>query len=527
MDAVQSSLILIVDDAPENLALVTSLLTTAGYQVRAANSGARALSVLQRMVPDLILLDVKMPDMDGFEACRQIKQDQRLRDIPVVFMSGLHQTEAKVEGFDVGAVDFVSKPMDARELLARVETHISLARTRHQLNKANEQLEDYVGELSSSRAKYYDLYEHSPECLLSIDIETGRILECNSRVPQKLGMSRQDIIGRDMLSLYDEASHELAKESFEKLKREGEIRDVQLKVKRVNGTTFDVLLDSVGFFDAAGRMEFTRSSWSDISERIKLEKDLRDANAQLQELDRMKSMFVASVSHELRTPLNSIIGFSGMILDGVSGSLNEEQRDGLTRVNRAGKHLLALVSDVIDISKIESGRVEVNPENFSLEEVVENAIGNVQPDLIAKGLEVTRDAPSWPIMRTDRKRLFQCLLNYLSNAVKFTEAGTITVRVREDGDWVDISVEDTGIGIPDSEFPKLFEAFERVDSHLKIKAGGTGLGLYLVKQIATTVLGGDVSMESQVGKGSVFSLRIPRDIKGAKSNAAKEQIVVR
>lgn len=233
------------------------------------------------------------------------------------------------------------------------------------------------------------------------------------------------------------------------------------------------------------------------------------ANVRLQELDKLKSMFIASMSHELRTPLNSIIGFSGMFLQGILGSINSEQKDSLERIHRSGNHLLSLISDIIDISKIEAGRIDFYPTHFPLQELVDEAIETVRPQAEAKGLELIVEADSMPEMFSERKRLLQCLLNYLSNAVKFTENGTVTLSISCQGDCVILKVIDTGIGIAREDIPKLFEAFERLESHLKIKAGGTGLGLYLTKKITEELLHGTTFVTSEPEKGSIFGLQIP------------------
>jgi len=220
-------------------------------------------------------------------------------------------------------------------------------------------------------------------------------------------------------------------------------------------------------------------------------------------------MFIASMSHELRTPLNSIIGFTGMTLQGLSGELNDEQKDNLARVYKSAKHLLALITDVIDISKIEAGRVEAFLEKVSLKEIVEEAVASVEPQMKDKGLDLELDIPSDVQLTTDRKRLLQCLLNFLSNAVKFTESGKVSVSARKSDGYVEVAVSDTGIGISENDLPKLFEAFERLESHLRVKAGGTGLGLYLTKKLVSDVLHGDVSVQSREGEGDSFSLRVP------------------
>lgn len=238
---------------------------------------------------------------------------------------------------------------------------------------------------------------------------------------------------------------------------------------------------------------------------------VEQANTQLKQLDKLKSMFIASMSHELRTPLNSIIGFSGLLIQGILGELNDKQKDSMERIHRSGNHLLGLISDVIDISKIEAGRIDAFPEPFVLRELLEEALETVRPQADAKGLALELIADNLPQMNTDRKRLLQCLLNYLSNAVKFSETGKVTLAVNMSGDMLKLSVSDTGIGISKEDMSKLFEAFERLETHLRVKAGGTGLGLYLTKKITEELLHGTVSVESYIDEGSTFTLKIPVD----------------
>ncbi len=262
---------------------------------------------------------------------------------------------------------------------------------------------------------------------------------------------------------------------------------------------------------------------------LNLVADLNRANEKLQELDRLKAMFIASMSHELRTPLNSIIGFTGIILQGMTGGINDEQRDQLERVFRAGKHLLLLITDVIDIAKIESGKIVPYAGEFLLDGVIDEACDSLKVQITEKGLELRKTVLETPIrMKSDRRRILQCLLNLLSNAVKFTAGGTVTVAVkwhkgigtegrqaqsggRDDmpGGFVEISVTDTGIGISAEDMPRLFQSFVRFESQQKTTTPGTGLGLYLTKKLTTEVLGGELWAESRAGEGSVFTLRLP------------------
>ena len=246
-------------------------------------------------------------------------------------------------------------------------------------------------------------------------------------------------------------------------------------------------------------------------------KELEQANQLLQELDRLKAMFIASMSHELRTPLNSIIGFTGIILQGLSGEIGIEQKDQLKRVYRSGKHLLALINDVIDISKIEAGKIEIHVEQFDLEGVIDEAVSTLKPEIDEKGLALEVTPAPGLLLGTDRKRLLQCILNYLGNAVKFTLKGKISIMAQEFDDMVEITVKDTGIGIKAGDIPKLFGSFARMDSPLRTAVLGTGLGLYLTKKLTREVLQGSVGAESTYGEGSTFWLKFPKTAKIVKA----------
>ncbi|HLE41445.1 MAG TPA: histidine kinase dimerization/phospho-acceptor domain-containing protein [Nitrospirota bacterium] len=273
-------------------------------------------------------------------------------------------------------------------------------------------------------------------------------------------------------------------------------------------------------------------------------KELEAANMRLKEIDRLKSQFIASMSHELRTPLNSVIGFSSILLNEWAGPLSDEQKDNLATVLRSGKHLLALINDVIDVSKIEAGTIDVHAEDFDLHDVVAEAAKLLEKDAKDKGIEFTVQNLHQP-MHTDRRRLLQSVMNLVSNAVKFTERGSVRVQTRlsaecgvrnaelkeakhperslppnaliggtdselnNNFDYIEIIVEDTGIGINKDDLPKLFHSFVRLDSPLRATVLGTGLGLYLTKKLVTEVLKGEITVASEEHEGSRFAIIVP------------------
>ncbi len=251
------------------------------------------------------------------------------------------------------------------------------------------------------------------------------------------------------------------------------------------------------------------------SSRRELQKtriEMKGAYEQLKELDNLKSTFISTISHELRTPLNTIIGFSSLMMQGLSGELTVLQKENIERIYRTGNRLHRFISDVIDISMIESGRTHVFCERFALKELVEEVIGVIRPQADSKDLVLNVQSTIWPEMCTDRKRLLQCLLNYLSNGVKYTENGHVVLSIASVENEVRIVITDTGIGISEADMPKLFKEFVQLETNLRLKPSGVGLGLYLTKRIVTDLLKGSVTVESKLDRGSSFGLQIPTHI---------------
>ncbi|MEE9605529.1 MAG: ATP-binding protein [Candidatus Scalindua sp.] len=390
--------------------------------------------------------------------------------------------------------------------------------------------------LRESEEKYRYLFEAAGDAIfIAKATEEGKpiIIDCNEHTLDIFGCSREEIIGKSVedfspsVQTDGRLSHEVIFETA-KAALNGKPQFAEFTHRKLDGTLFDTEI-TINRLDIE-KEPYLQAIVRDVTERKKAEEELEryrihledlvkertgeleKANEKLKELDRLKSMFIASMSHELRTPLNSIIGFTGIILQGLVGHINEEQRDQLQRVYASAKHLLELITDVIDISRIEAGKVEAYAEEFQLDEIIKQAVLNVKTQIDDKGLGLEISVSQGIQMNTDRRRLLQCILNYLSNAVKFTEKGEITIAAAENGDKIEIKVKDTGIGIREEEMSRLFKSFVRLDSHLTTVTPGTGLGLYLTKKLATEVLSGSVSAESVYEKGSTFILKIPKRI---------------
>lgn len=363
--------ILLVDDTPKNLELLITYLEEHEYTVLIARSGETAFESAKYSIPDLILLDINMPNMNGYDTCKLIKSHPATASIPIIFMSALNETVDKVRGFQVGAVDYITKPIDKAELIARINTHLTIARLQNELRVSKEKAE------AANKAK---------------------------------------------------------------------------------------------------------------------------------------SEFLANISHEIRTPMNSILGFCQILQDRIDDAENSRY---LSSIYSSGEILLSLINDILDLSKIEAGKMTLQYRPISLQQVLTDMEMLFVQQTTRKGLDFTvsllDDFQSKLVM--DELRLKQILINLISNAVKFTSEGEVTVLLSIENSTdttvtVTLKVRDTGKGIPENELDLVFQAFEQVKDQETIQFGGTGLGLSIVKRL-TGLMGGDISVSSTVGKGSEFTVIIP------------------
>ena len=249
-----------------------------------------------------------------------------------------------------------------------------------------------------------------------------------------------------------------------------------------------------------------RAATADLGEQnVRLQWQSRE----LEKANRLKSEFLANMSHELRTPINALIGYTALMLDRIYGELNDRQEEGLNRIRAAAQHLLALINDILDLAKIEAGRMPLHLEDTVLQEVMREASVQIDPLIKKKGLTYRWIGPADPLhMTTDRTKVKQIMLNLLSNAVKFTHAGSITLTAQPEGDFIRIDVADTGIGIRKEDLAAIWDDFRQVDQSRTREFGGTGLGLSITRKLSGA-LGGRVTLTSDYGHGSTFTVLLP------------------
>jgi signal transduction histidine kinase len=281
---------------------------------------------------------------------------------------------------------------------------------------------------------------------------------------------------------------------------------------RKDGSEFPVEISLSPLVTAGGIL--ISAAIRDITERKRIEDALREKNVELEAAVQAKDRFVAGMSHELRTPLNAIIGFTGTLLMKLPGPLNQEQEQQLSIVQSSARHLLSLINDMLDLAKIEAGKVEMHEEPVVVDDVVSDVAASLQAMAEHKGLSFSVQLPEEPLtIKTDRRALHQIAINLTNNAIKYTEAGSVRVELAQhrEGEniFIDLHVVDTGIGVKEEDQARLFQAFEQIDPSSTRRFEGAGLGLYLSQKLAK-MLGGWIHFESAAGKGSRFSLTLPQ-----------------
>jgi PAS domain S-box-containing protein len=338
------------------------------------------------------------------------------------------------------------------------------------------------------------------------------IIYVNAAFERITGYTISEAIGRDIRFLRGDDTDPVAVETIQAAFREGKEGSVEFLAYRTDGSTFWNAMTISPVKGPTGRVSHFVGVVTDITERKLAEVELQRAKETAEAASRSKSTFLANMSHELRTPLNAIIGYGEMLQEEAEDVGNEAFAADLQKIHGAGKHLLGLINDILDLSKIEAGKMDLYLEDFEVKEMVRGVVETISPLIEKNGNTIEVDCPDdLGQMRSDLTKTRQALFNLLSNASKFTENGTITLQVSKDDDdpnWIDFRVIDTGIGMSAEQLAKLFQPFTQADASTTRKYGGTGLGLTITRRFCQ-MLGGDVSVESDAGHGSTFLIHLP------------------
>lgn len=500
--------VLIVDDQPANLLALEAALDTLGVNIVRAMSGREALAALEKQDFAAVLLDVRMPGMDGFEVAREIRSRPRTRFTPILFVTaGDDPDEAMMAAYRLGAVDFLAKPLRTEVLQAKVGVFVELYRSKEEL-RARER-RDFEQRLEAKEERYRALFESIDEgfCIVHLIRDgAGHVLdyrfeEANEAFSMHTGLDKA--VGKTMCELvpgHDPHWFEV----YDQVARSGEAARFVQEAKAMH-RWFDVYASRVG---PAGSDRLAMV-FSDITQRLTAEQDLRRLADELAQANKRKTEFLATLAHELRNPLAPLS--NGLHLMRLAGNKPEMLEKTRQMMERQVQHMVHLVDDLLDVARISTGKVELRKRPMDLLEVVATAVETSGSIIEGAGHKLLLDLPPGPLpMEADPTRIAQVVSNLLNNAAKYTpQGGTIRLAVRREGGEAVLSVTDTGIGLSAEALDKVFEMFAQVPSTEGRPQGGLGIGLSLVQSLVQ-LHGGSVAAASPgPGQGSTFTVRLP------------------
>lgn len=560
--------LLLVDDRPENLLALEAILEPLHCNLVRANSGLDALKHLMSGDIALILMDVQMPEMDGFETATMIKEREKTRHIPIIFITALSTQENYVfQGYSAGAVDYIAKPYNPDILRSKVSVFVDLWQKTQEIRRQGEMLREaerrdeearsrekeaqaqerereverrHVAALSASEARFRRVVEAN---IFGVAFwnEAGFITEANNAFWEMTGYNGRNLQDEPLswLDMIPNEFRAVEKKARREMEKRGVSAAYEIECLHENGSHVPVLFCGASLESHASTPEDAREKGVyfvvDITKRKQAEASLlvakesaESAREIAERASRAKSEFISGVSHELRTPLNAIIGFSKLMLNPRVGPLNEDQSSCVKDVVQSAEHLLQIINDLLDLSKIEAGKMTLDMGKFSLPELLEQSLFIVRDKVQAHNLQLSVDialeVSELPYIEGDQRKVKQVLFNLLSNAVKFTgDGGSITVRatLAREQNAVVVSVEDTGIGIDPEHQERIFAPFEQVDVSYARHQQGTGLGLPLTRRIIE-MHGGRLWLQSAPGEGSTFCFTIPLYVQEENPESSQE-----
>lgn len=495
--------ILVVDDNRNNLELLSDILKMEGYYVRTARNGETALKEVYQEMPDLILLDIMMPGIDGYRVCETLKKKPETRNIPIILVSAKSSIEDTIEGLSHGADDYIRKPYNEMELLARVKSALQMKHLHDEVRHTNRML-------SNQKEQIETIINTMGEGLFSVNQEM-EIVFFNAAAEEITGYGFREAIGRRCTEIFNcpddiDCCAVVPEESS------GRDRKIvkEFNLVRKDGSTVPIVKSTRFIFSAEGEVIGRVEVFQDIG------KD--------KELEQKKADFVSMVIHDLKNPLTTITICDKIVLNETRGVIDKDLTKLLQNIETSANHLLNLVNELLDLSKLDSGTVEYNKQRIDMNDVMEISINTQRMISRNKEIEIEKDfgADRFPIVG-DKDYLMRVMINLIGNAIKFTpEGGKIRVIANLLAERIPgepsspeldaaerilrISIVDNGRGISEGDLPTIFEKYRRVRGTTDIE--GSGLGLFIAKVILEAH-GGRIWVDGSSGEGSTFKILLP------------------
>ena len=525
--------ILVVDDEPKNLTVLETILDDPSYRLIRATSADQALLALMEKEFALLILDIQMPVMSGFELAQMIKGRKKTAQVPIIFLTAYYnEDQHMIDGYSSGAVDYLLKPINAGILRSKVAVFADLHRksrsllaevterrqAQEQLRELNENLELRVAErtealartstaLSETLERFHALFDGSLDAITSLNSTDGRFESANLAMLRLTGRTLEELKTLHFPDLCPPEQREAAQQAFQAVFRYQPVT-IDATILTASGERRDLFISCAPML--VGDILVGISCIArDITERNRAEEEVKRALAAAEKANQAKSNFLSSMSHELRTPLNAILGFAQLLETGVPPP-SATQVLRINQIIKAGWYLLELINEILDLAVIESGRLTVTQEAVPLATVMAECQAMIETQAQKYSIKINFiPFDSGWLASADRTRLKQVLLNLLSNAIKYNrERGSVEVQCSGTPERIRISVKDTGEGLSEDQMAQLFQAFNRLGKESSGEEG-TGIGLVITKRLVE-IMGGTIGVESTVGVGSEFWIELNR-----------------
>ncbi|MEG5034216.1 response regulator [Microcoleus sp. AT3-A2] len=505
--------VLLVDDRPENLVALEAILNSPSYHLVQANSGAEALRCLLNEDFAVILLDVQMPGMDGFETATLIRSRDRSRSTPIIFITAFSSNDTHVfKGYSLGAVDYLFKPLEPEILTSKVGVFVELFQKTVEVKQQATQLAAVNSELSKSEERFRTLCACSPLGIYVADVE-GRCTYINPRCQAICGLTLEESLAEIWQREVHPEDRERVVADWLAWIKEGNEYSNEFRLAG-SETVRWINVQSSPMFSDLGKLIGHVGTVRDVTDRKQAEEErgrlIREqvARQEAERANQMKDEFLAILSHELRTPLNAILGWSRLLRTKTFDQDTIEK--ALETIERNAKSQSQLIEDILDVSRILRGKLNLNKHPIRLESAIKLAIDSLQPLTEEKSIVIELTcSPNVGEVIGDFDRLQQIVWNLLSNAIKFSpQEGKVQVRLESVGDEAQIEIIDSGIGIAPDFLPYVFDRFRQADSSTTRSYGGLGLGLAIVRHLVEQH-GGKVQAENNPGVGAKFTVVLP------------------